>query len=397
MTDELNVLDILIVIAKHKITLLINFILVCIAAVVFSCMLTKYYRAQVVFIPQGPSSGSISPLLDMNLGGDFLGASKLSKRQYVVLLDSRELREQVIRKFDLIERYKNTNMPNPMDKTLIDLKKTLTVGVEEEGGLGLTNVLSITINAIDKDPLVAADMANYTFDMLEQKIREINSREHESVITFLEKQILICDEKLAAARERKKQFQLANHAYQVPQQVSMVLQAIAAQKAEVLALESQKMYMQSIHDAGYDGLKVINQKISSLNAKIAEMENNERGDIFPGLVQSVDLADEYIDMLKDVETYVQLRFLLVQQLEQARLRRAKDYSGIYVVDRARPPQYKFKPKRAIVVIVIVGLYMSALILLLLFKEHFAYLRAHQPAKLEKYDALIRNLTSLKGR
>ena len=177
----------------------------------------------------------------------------------------------------------------------------------------------------------------------------------------------------------------------------MVLQAIAAQKAEVLALESQKMYMQSIHDAGYDGLKVINQKISSLNAKIAEMENNERGDIFPGLVQSVDLADEYIDMLKDVETYVQLRFLLVQQLEQARLRRAKDYSGIYVVDRARPPQYKFKPKRAIVVIVIVGLYMSALILLLLFKEHFAYLRAHQPAKLEKYDALIRNLTSLKGR
>jgi uncharacterized protein involved in exopolysaccharide biosynthesis len=397
MTNELNLLDILIVLVKHKFKIILNFIAISAVAILISNLMTKYYIAQVVFMPQGPGGTSVSSLLESSSGGDFFGSPKLAKRQYLTLLESRELREELINKFNLIELYGNTDKPNPMDRTLLDLDKTLYVSLEEEGGLGLTNVLSITICAVDTLPARTADMANYAFELLEKKIREINSSEHQAVIDFLTGQIAVCDEKLAAARERKKQFQLANHAYQIPQQVGMVLQAIGSQKAEILALESQKEYMMSTHAADYEGLQTLNQKIRVLNAKITSLETGDHNDIFPGLASSVDLADTYIDVIKDVETYLQLRLLLTQQIEQANIRKAKSYTGIYLVDKARTPQYKFKPKRIVVVGILTVFYMSAFLIILLFMEHFRYMRAHDPQRLAKYESLFSNLTSLKKR
>jgi uncharacterized protein involved in exopolysaccharide biosynthesis len=396
-STELNLLDVLIVLAMHKVKIIVHFVVVAVAAVVFSCFMTKYYRAQVVFVPQGPSGVSVTSILQGGFGGDILGSVKLSKRQYVTLLESRELREELIKKFDLVKLYENSSLPNPIDKTLMDLRKTLPVSIEEEGGLGMTNIISITVSAIDKDPIRASDMANYAFELLNRKVNELNSSEHQAVIDFLDRRMALCNEKLADARKRKKEFQLANHAYHVPQQVGMVLQAIGTQKAEVLALESQKEYMTATRTQDYEGLKTIEQKIASINAKIREMEQGGKNDIFPGLTRSVDLADEYADAIKDVETYLKLGVLLTEQKEQAELRKNKNFSGIYIIDKARPPQYKFKPKRARVVLVITGLYMSVLLIVLLIVEHFRRMRETDPQKLVKFDELFSSLASFKKR
>jgi len=391
MGKELNLLDVLIVVSKHKVKLIIHFLVVSTVAVIISLMMTKYYKSHVVFMPQNPSSGTVSRLLGGAFSGDILGPTRLAKRQYVLLLKSRELREKIIQKFDLVKVYENEKMPNPIDKTLLDMKKKLKTEVEEEGGLGLTNVLSATITAIDKDSARAAAIANYAFELLEEKVKMLNRQEHNEQIAFLKKQQKICEEKLAQARERKKEFQLANHAYHVPQQVAMVLQAIGSQKAELLVLESQKEYLRKTHSADYDGLKVINQKIAAINEKINEMESGKDKGLFPGLTESIDLADEYIDNMKEVETYVQFMFLLRQQLEEAKVKRNKDYAGIYLIDKARPAEYKFKPKRAIVVIVIVFIYMFGLVSWLIAKERFAWLRENEPEKLQKFDELVANL------
>ncbi|MBD3392385.1 MAG: hypothetical protein GF418_09970 [Chitinivibrionales bacterium] len=391
MGKELNLLDFMIVLAKHKVKLIVNFVAISVVAVVISLLLTKYYKSEVVFIPQGPGGGTLSAFLPINFSGDFLATANLSKRQYVTLLGSRELREKIIDKFDLVRVYKNDKLPNPIDKTLKDMKRTLKTEVEEEGGLGVTNVLSVTITAVDKDPGRASEMANYAFDLLEDKVAELNRVESDEQIRYLEEQIANCDRWLAEAREQKKRFQLENHAYHVPEQIKMVLQAIGQQKAQMLALESQREYLRKAHSADYDGIKAIDSKIAAYEEEIAQMETGERKDVFLGLVQSLDLSEEYIDMLKEVETYLQLRFLLRAQLEQSRVKREKDYTGIYVVDRARPAEYKFKPKRAAVVLVIVFLYMFCLVSLLLLREHHAHLRENDPERLKKVDALLANL------
>jgi uncharacterized protein involved in exopolysaccharide biosynthesis len=393
VSSELNLLDILIVLARHKGKLLVNFVLAAAVSVAISCLMTKYYKASVVFVPQGSGGTSVSSLLDAGFGGDLLGSVKLSKRQYATLLQSRELREELIGRFDLVNLYKNASLPNPVDKTLADLKKTLVVDIEEEGGLGMTNIISISITAIDKDPARASDMANFAFELLNRKVNELNTGEHQAVIDFLSARMALCDKYLEDARFRKKEFQLANHAYHVPQQVSMVLQAIGSQKAEMLALESEKEYILATRASDYEGITSINQKIGAIKTKINSMEKGEKNDIFPGLERSVDLADEYVDAMQDVETYLRLRMLLTEQKEQAELRKARNYSDIYVIDNARPPQYKFKPKRSFVVLFLTGIYMSVVIAFLLVTDHFRRLRAASPESLEKFDRLFESLYS----
>jgi len=390
MGRELNLLDFLIVFAKNKLKIAIHFVAICVVAVV----LPKYYKSQVIFMPQGEGSGKLSSLLP-KLSSDFLGPMKLSKRQYSILLKSRMLREEVIHKFNLVEVYKNSKLPNPMDRTLRDLKDNLTIEEEEEGGLGVTDVLSISITAIDKVPQRASDMANYAFDLLEQKVRELNTDENSQMMAFLEDQITECDQVLDESRSKMKAFQIANHAYQVPEQVRMVLQVVGEQKAQMMALEGQKQYLLKTHSADYDGIKVLNERIAALGRQVSEMENAERKDIFPGLTQSLDLGAQYIDLLKEVETYVELKFLLRAQLEQARIRGEKDYTGIYVVDRARPAEYKFKPKRALIVLAIVFVYMFFLAGILILREHYRYLREHDPGELARIDALLSNLPMAK--
>ena len=393
MASELSLLDFLIVATRNKWKLLANFVAVSVIAVTISLLLPKFYRSSVVFIPQGPSGSGLVSLIGKNLGGDILGGSKLSKRQYIALLDSRELRERVIEEFNLIEIYENTDRPNPKDQTLEDLSKAVEIEELEEGGLGITDVISITVSVIDKEPARAAAMANFMYREMERRSIELHSSEYEEIRSFLNRQMAICEDKLAAARTQLKEFQIRNKAYDIPQQVSMTLKAIGYHKAEMAALQKEKAYLQRTHTNGFAGINILDQKIGALSNQVSRLEKTQRKDVLPGLAESIGLSNDFVDRLLEVETYVQLRVLLRQQLEQAKVKEQKDYSGLYLVDKARPAEYKCKPKRSLVVLAIVIPYMGLLIIWLLLRNYYRDLRHNHPHKLRKFDRIVENLRS----
>jgi tyrosine-protein kinase Etk/Wzc len=307
-----------------------------------------------------------------------LGGPRLSKRQYSVMLDSRELREKIVAKFDLVHLYKYDKRRTGLDLTLRKLQKRLTMVEEEEGGLGITDVLGVSIFAIARDPKRAAEMANYAYQLLEQKVIELNRKENADIQRFVEEQVGSCEEKLVGVRAALKEFRKTNHVYEIPQQVTMVLQAIGTQRAELLSLENEKAFLRTTHAESYNGIAILNQRMSILRDKIGELESKQEADVFPGLSRSLGLSTAHLDLLKEVETYLQLRLILRQQLELARVKAAKDYSGIYLVDPARPAEYKFKPKRALVVLGIVGLYMILMISFLVIRDYYHSLRDTAP-------------------
>ena len=121
------------------------------------------------------------------------------------------------------------------------------------------------------------------------------------------------------------------------------------------------------------------------------MENINKDDVFLGLAQTISLSSKYIDLATEVETYTQLRVLLKQQFEQAKIKQSKNFSPLYVIDSARPAEYKFKPKRAVVILAIVFVYMSLFITSLLLWNHYNTLRKNRPDKLEKIDLLLQQI------
>lgn len=375
----LNLLDVLLVISKKMKFIIINFVLIVIIAFTISMLMTKLYKAEVVFMPQNKGGSGLLSIIGGSMGADVIGGSFLSKRQYSALLNSRELREKLIGKFDLIKYYGNEKMPNPIDFTLKGLADNIIITEKEEGGLGITDVISTSIQVIDKDPKMAADMANYIYYLLEEKVMQLNNIEYSSVMEFMGRQIEECKNKLDTVRSLKKQFQLENHIYSIPEQLSMVIQSYAMSKSELLAIEKEISYLNSVHSYDYSKIKQLKVKRNSLNKILKDFEVSQKSDIFIGLTKSIDLQNQFVDLSRDVETYEQLLSILEQQMEQAHIKSVKDYSPFYLVDKARTPEYKFKPKKAIVIAVIVFLYMSVLISFIFIKEYYSYITSVDPS------------------
>jgi capsule polysaccharide export protein KpsE/RkpR len=322
-------------------------------------------------------------MLGGEMSPDALMGSKFSKRQYISLLQSRELREQLINKFNLLEVYKLGKMKNSLDLALKALDKSIIIKEEEEGGLGITDVLTVSITVVDGKAQRASDMANGLFDLLEKKALEMNQRESDLQIEFLNHQMFLDDTLLVRARNELKTFQMTYKMYDIPSQVRMTVRALSQLEADKMSLEFQKTYLLKSFSSQYSEVTSLNEKLAVCNQKIADLEKQYNSGLIPGLQKSLDLSDEYLDRLKEVETYVQLKFLLRQQLEIAKMKLLKSYTGINLIDHARPAQYKFKPKRAYVVLVLTFLYMALLLFWILFKNYYDFIRQNHPEKMKQ--------------
>jgi tyrosine-protein kinase Etk/Wzc len=359
MEKEINLWDFFSILFKNKKAIFIHLIFSIIAALIIALLLPKQYKSELVFMPVNSSNNSPLSFLGNNglLNVNVLGSSKLSKRQYIQILKSRELREKLIHKYNLIYVYKLSKLPNPLDATLKVLDKIVIIKEEEEGGFGITDVLSVSISISDKDPQRAANMGNSLFDLLKEKVSQLNSSENEDIMTFLDKQTIDCNEKLETARLKLHEFQEKYKIYNVPSQVSMVMETISKYEAERIILEKQRAFLLSSFNGNQSELKEINTKLAVLRQKILELEENQKVDILPGLKISLKYSDQYLDLLKETEVYLQISTMLRQQRELAYVHSLRDNSDLYLIDAARPAQYKYKPKRSLVIIEIVFSYM----------------------------------------
>jgi uncharacterized protein involved in exopolysaccharide biosynthesis len=380
---DFSLFDILVALLKRKKFLIVNFFTVFLVAIGLSLLLPKSYKSTLVFIPPGQSASGILSMLGGEMSPDALMGSKFSKRQYISLLQSRELREQLINKFNLLEVYKLGKMKNSLDLALKALDKSIIIKEEEEGGLGITDVLTVSITVVDGKAQRASDMANGLFDLLEKKALEMNQRESDLQIEFLNHQMFLDDTLLVRARNELKTFQMTYKMYDIPSQVRMTVRALSQLEADKMSLEFQKTYLLKSFSSQYSEVTSLNEKLAVCNQKIADLEKQYNSGLIPGLQKSLDLSDEYLDRLKEVETYVQLKFLLRQQLEIAKMKLLKSYTGINLIDHARPAQYKFKPKRAYVVLVLTFLYMALLLFWILFKNYYDFIRQNHPEKMKQ--------------
>jgi len=381
MHKDISLLEFVTFFLRHLKTLSIHFVIAVVAAVAISLVLPKTFESALVFLPPGSGESGLSALIGGKFDLDILGGSKLSKRQYMTILNSRELREDLIRKFDLVNVYELAKSPCPMDMALRRLKRQVSILDEVEGGLGISDIVSVELRVRDKSPKRASEMANYLFRSMEAKSMDLSKIEYERMLGFLRAQGQECDTTLAIARRQLKEFQIANKIYDVSSQVSMAMEAVGRTQAELLTLQKQQAFLgrHSTRESGE--LREIDERIEILKAKGSELENKMTVDVIPGLKLSLTLAGNYVDLLKEVETYVQVRAVLRQQEEMAKIRSSVNYSPVALVDAARPAEWKLKPRRSFVVIGVVSFYFCVLVSFLFARERYLHLKQTAPDKL----------------
>lgn len=350
-----------------------------VVAIVVSLLLPVYYRAETRILPPQDKGSNLAAQMMSQAGGLGLialagGAAGIKSQGelYVEMLKSRTVLDRVVDRFDLIKLYEEDYREDARKK----LRGALTVHHEGKSGI-------IVLTVEDRDPKRAADMTNSFVEELKSLAGGLAISEAGQRRLFFEEQIRYTKDSLARAEDEIKGFQQRTGAFQIDTQAKAVIEGIAALRARIAAKEVEAKVLRSFATPQNPDLQRTEEEVRALRAEAEKLESG-KGTGFDPLMSSERvpaMGTEYLRKLRELKYNETLYELLVKQYELAKLDEARDAAVIQVIDRAVPPERKFRPKRSVIVTIstFLGFIMSAAGVLALERRKTSGTRQPPPA------------------
>ena len=196
--DEINLLDLLMVLVKHKFLIIGMVFLSGTAAVVISLLMTNIYRSEATLVARTQEEASFNPLTALGgLGGAMAeglglgGGGSLEKLE--VVLKSRNLTNRVIKKYELMPVIFSHDWSEKKKKWDTDKPPTLQDGWEEMQDR-LTVRVDIKKNTIKvsfdhEHPKTARKVVDYYLTELSEILREEVLKDAAENMRFFRKQL----------------------------------------------------------------------------------------------------------------------------------------------------------------------------------------------------------------
>ncbi len=334
-------------------------------ALVVSLLLPVSYKAETRILPPQDKGSNLAAQLMGQAGGLFAlagGAAGIKSpgELYVEMIKSRTVLDRMVDRFDLMKLYKEKYRQDARKKLL----ELFTVREDRKSG-----VIILTVE--DRDPKRSADMANAFVEELKSLAGGLAISEAGQRRMFFEEQIRQTKESLARAEEEVKGFQQRTGAFQIDAQAKAIIEGIANLRARIAAKEVEAKVLRSFATAQNPDLQRTEEEVRALRIELEKIESG-KGRGFDPLMSSdriPAIGTEYLRTLRKFKFNETLYELLVKQYELARLDEARDAVVIQVIDRAVPPERKYRPKKAQIVLsaTVIMLFLSVFIVLLL--EH----------------------------
>jgi tyrosine-protein kinase Etk/Wzc len=189
--DEINLIDLLIVLAKHKTMILKATLGAALLAVGVTLLMPNVYTGTAGILPPQQSKSSASELLSQ-LGG-LAGAAgsslgiKNPNDLYIAMLKSRTLMQKIAKRFDLQKVYDQETITG----TLKALEGNTSINSGKDG--------IITVEVSDLEPKRAAEMANAFIEELDKLMQTFALTDAGQRRTFFEQQLKQARNKLTDA------------------------------------------------------------------------------------------------------------------------------------------------------------------------------------------------------
>src|SRR5436190_3701882 len=351
--DEVSLLDLLIVLAKHKRIVLGVPLVVAIAAAIISLLMPNIYTGTTRILPPQQSASAASALLNQ-LGGAFggIGAAggALGIRNpndlYVGMLKSRTVADNLISRFELGKVYDEDRLSEARRR----LEKETTIVAGRDG--------IITIEVEDKDPKRAAELANAYVDELMKLTKVLAVTEASQRRLFFERQLVQAKDNLTTAEIEARQGLQKGGLAQVDAQGRSMIEVTARLRAQISVKEVQIGSMRTFAAEGNPELQRTQQELEALRRELARIEGSSPIAAVGKGEASGSSGLDNLGRLRDVKYYEFLYELLAKQYELAKIDEARDATVIQVMDKAIEPDRKSKPMRTLIIL------LSALVALL---------------------------------
>jgi tyrosine-protein kinase Etk/Wzc len=392
-SNEISLLDILIILAERKRMIFLITALFAIVAIIVSLLMHKSYTATATLLPPQQNSSIAAALATQQLGSlggmATLASSGLGLKSpnemYVAMLKSRTVEDAMVQRFGLMEEYR---AHYPSDAR-IAFEHHVKVNGSGKDGL-------IHVSVEDGDPVRAATLANGYVDQFHKLSEHLAFTEASQRRLFFEEQLGKAKNDLANAEEALKKTQQTTGVIEPTGQERALIEAAVQLRAQIAAKEVQIQGMETYATGQNAQIVQAQQELESLRAQLARLggtqESPESLLIVPkGKVPEVGL--EYIRKLRDVKYNETIFEILARQFEIAKLDEAKEGSVIQVVDQAIPPDRRSSPQRTLIVLIatLSGFLLGSLLALL----QAAWMNLNRDKEVSFKVSHLRRLFSLK--
>ena len=347
-----------------------NTLIVAFVSLIVSLLLPKWYASKAVVLSSGAGKfnflSSISPIPVADFG---LSTINEDINNFIAILQSRTVKEYMVNKFNLVERYKQRDIEYAMEA----YEEIMELEVTEEG--------TLEISIIDKDPKVAKQMVSEALIMLDQINQNIGMEAGRYNREFLEKRLNQNQNDLEKAELALKAFQEKTGIIDLVAQFSSTMQMTAqaynsifeaytelyAKKIETETQLAVAKTTLSINNPTLMQLeKLLNEQkrqLEQLMIKLDEKLQYLLSNITPSQVDKIpniefsvsfnslpSLGLKNARLIREVELQSRIQEILIPQYEQAKLEETKNIPTLQVIDKPKVAINKTKPKRALIVI-----------------------------------------------
>jgi len=328
--DEISLLDLLQVVADNLRLLVLGPLAAGLLALGITFTIAPTFTATTKFMPpQQQQSAAASMLASLGALGGLAGAATGLKNpadQYVAFLTSRTVQDALIGRFKLMERYESKYKENA--------RKELAENVQIASGKdGL-----ITIDASDKDPAFAAQLANAYVEELGHLLGRLAVTEAQQRRMFFEKQLNNTKDNLTKADQALKASGINSNVLKSNPEAAV--EGLAKLKATIAAQEIKLASMRGYLTESAPDFKQAQTELIAMRNQMARAEKEEPA--------ATGADSDYISKFRDFKYHETLFELFAKQYEMARIDESREGAVIQVVDTALPPELKAKPKKALI-------------------------------------------------
>lgn len=367
-SNDVSLLDLLIVIGRRKKFLAVSTLAVGMLALIVTLLIPKRYTAATTVLPPQQGSSSLSAALLSQVGnlgalGSLAGGSlglKNPADMTISLLKSRSVEDAMIQRFDLMKLYH--------DKKLSDARKSLENHTSIDSNVK-DGIIRIEIE--DHDPQRASDMANAYVDEYRKFSAHLAITEAGQRRLFFEQQLVEAKNNLAGAEEALKASQQKSGMIQLDSQAKALIESVAALRAQIAAKEVQIRSLSLSETPSNPDILMAREQLGALQSQLRQLGGSQSGEDSDLIVPRGKIPEagmDYIRKLRDVK-YNELIFeLLAKQFELAKLDEAREGAIIQVVDPAVPPDRKSFPRISIIVPAVTFVWVLLAVFGILFSE-----------------------------
>lgn len=361
MTDrEIDILDLLAALNAGKKLIIWGTLSICILTGLVGQLIEDEYEATVQLLPpkeQKEGFGFADLLAEMPIPSLRLGEKGTPADIFVAILKSPTMRRQLVEDFNLMDRYEAELTIDAIEA----LERKTEIGKSEEG--------TIMISVLDRDPVMAADIANRYVALLDSTNRYLSrdtaldrqefihlleQRENvklDSVMRFLqvfqeEHNAIAIEEQARAVIRASSDMQMAAMELAI-EKLSLLRSGFAPSHPEVVRLEQEILARQealALLRDGVDESAAISDGTRSLGASLKE-------NLFLPLRKIPQVAQEYTNIAKDVIVQQALMKMLLEQKAEAFIEASNTTSTVQVLDAAVVAEEPARPRRLLMVFV----------------------------------------------